>query len=77
MSVPNWYTGRTVFVTGGTGFMGKVLLEKLLFSCPDVGTIYILARVTSKSTLEKRLDDLRNCPVNTSLLPLLCRFCQP
>lgn len=24
------FTGKNVFVTGGTGFMGKVLIEKLL-----------------------------------------------
>jgi fatty acyl-CoA reductase len=31
-------------VTGATGFLGKVLLEKLLEACPDVGHIFVLVR---------------------------------
>jgi fatty acyl-CoA reductase len=31
-------------VTGSTGFLGKVLVEKLLRSCPDIGNIYVLMR---------------------------------
>ena len=35
---------RCVFITGVTGFVGKSTLEKLLRSCPDVKTVYVLAR---------------------------------
>jgi thioester reductase-like protein len=33
---------QNIFVTGASGFLGKVLLEKLLRSCPDVGNIFVL-----------------------------------
>lgn len=43
-SVCEWYAGRSIFITGGTGYMGKVLVEKLLRDCEDVRCIYILCR---------------------------------
>jgi FlaA1/EpsC-like NDP-sugar epimerase len=38
------FSGRNVFITGGTGFLGCVLIYKLLKFCPDVGSIYLLIR---------------------------------
>jgi FlaA1/EpsC-like NDP-sugar epimerase len=29
-NVSEWYTDKNIFITGATGFIGKVLLEKLL-----------------------------------------------
>lgn len=43
-SIPDWFRNRNVFITGATGFMGKVLVYKLLMSCPDIGNIFILVR---------------------------------
>ncbi|XP_078050394.1 putative fatty acyl-CoA reductase CG5065 [Augochlora pura] len=43
-SVSAWFEGRNVFVTGGSGFMGKVLIYKLLVSCPNLGNIFMLVR---------------------------------
>ncbi|PSN41791.1 hypothetical protein C0J52_21752 [Blattella germanica] len=39
-SIPDFYNGRSVLVTGATGFMGKVLVEKLLRSCPGIKTMF-------------------------------------
>ena len=44
LSIPAFFCGKNVFITGATGFMGKVLLEKLLRSCPDIGLCYVLVR---------------------------------
>ncbi|XP_063708795.1 putative fatty acyl-CoA reductase CG5065 [Culicoides brevitarsis] len=43
-SIPEFFAGRQVFLTGGTGFMGKALVEKLLRSCPEIDKIFMLIR---------------------------------
>ncbi|XP_075545891.1 fatty acyl-CoA reductase 1-like [Dermacentor variabilis] len=42
--VAQFYKDRVVLITGGTGFIGKVLLEKLLRSCSGLKRIYLLVR---------------------------------
>jgi len=44
VSISDWFSDRNVLVTGGTGFMGKILISKLLLSCPDIGNIFIIIR---------------------------------
>ncbi|XP_045529419.1 fatty acyl-CoA reductase 1-like [Pieris brassicae] len=59
--VPNireYYKGKTIFVTGGSGYMGKVLLEKLLYSCSDLDRIYVLLRSKKGVKPEDRLATL-------------------
>ncbi|XP_068084992.1 fatty acyl-CoA reductase 1 isoform X1 [Anabrus simplex] len=43
-TIPEFYAGQDVFVTGATGFVGKIVVEKLLWSCPRIGNIYMLVR---------------------------------
>lgn len=63
MSVADFYVGKTVFITGGTGFMGKVLLEKLLRSCPGVSDIYLLIRPRKGQNAQERLQQLLCSPL--------------
>lgn len=35
-SVTEFYAGKNVFITGGTGFLGIALIEKLLRAAPNV-----------------------------------------
>lgn len=56
--VPEFFKERSVFITGGTGFMGKVLLEKLLRSCPDIATIYLLMRPKRGNDVRIRQEEL-------------------
>ncbi|KAE8295830.1 Fatty acyl-CoA reductase 1 [Larimichthys crocea] len=44
VNIPEYYAGKNVLITGATGFMGKVLLEKLLRSCPEVKSVYVMVR---------------------------------
>ncbi|CAJ0580951.1 unnamed protein product, partial [Mesorhabditis spiculigera] len=43
-SVAETFDGSCVFVTGFSGFLGKVLVEKLLYSVPGIKKIYCLIR---------------------------------
>ena len=49
-----------MFITGATGFMGKVLVEKLLRSCPDIGRLYLLMRPLPGKDAAHRLQELIN-----------------
>jgi len=48
-SISDFYQGKTVLVIGSTTFPGKVLLEKLLRSCPNIEKIYCPIHPTIKS----------------------------
>lgn len=61
--VAEFYRGRSVLVTGASGFMGKVLLEKLLYSCPDLRAIYILMRSKRNKTPEMRTEEMLKIPL--------------
>lgn len=58
-TIPEFYAGREIFITGGSGFMGKALIEKLLYSCSDVGNIYVLLRKKKGKGIEDRLEALK------------------
>lgn len=54
------YAGSSVLVTGATGFLGKVLVEKLLRDCPDIKKVFILLRAKKGDGLEKRFESFKN-----------------
>ncbi|XP_038219950.1 fatty acyl-CoA reductase 1-like [Zerene cesonia] len=56
--IKDYYKGKTIFITGGSGFMGKALIEKLLYSCTDLERIYLLLRSKKGVNSEDRLVDL-------------------
>jgi hypothetical protein len=47
--IREFFSGKNVLVTGATGFCGKVLVEKLLRSCEDIGKVYVLIRKKKNS----------------------------
>jgi len=57
--IQKFYQDKTVFITGGTGFIGKIIIEKLL-RCTEVKKIYMLIREKKGVNPQKRLDQLFN-----------------
>lgn len=62
--ISNFYAGRKIFITGATGFLGKVLIWKLLKSCSDIDTIYVLIRAKRGKSDEQRLKEIFSFPVS-------------
>lgn len=62
-TITEFYAGKEIFVTGGSGFIGKVLIEKLLRSCPELKTIFVLMRPKKGQSAEERLKSLTKVPL--------------
>ncbi|CAH0385718.1 unnamed protein product [Bemisia tabaci] len=55
-----FYKGKNILITGGSGFFGKVLLEKLLRTCGGVNKIYLLMRPKRGKTPSERMKEQFN-----------------
>ncbi|KAG8306270.1 hypothetical protein J6590_050641 [Homalodisca vitripennis] len=62
-SIPESFRDVSVLISGGTGFMGKVLTEKLLRSCPDLRHVYLLVREKRGKNMHQRLDEIFEDPL--------------
>jgi fatty acyl-CoA reductase len=66
--IREFFAGRSVFITGGTGFIGAVLLEKLLRACPEIATAYLLIRPKGVADVHDRVGALFDSRVSGVLI---------
>ena len=55
IAIREFYNNKCILITGVTGFLGKVLLERLLSTTPHIGKFYILIRPKKNISLQDRL----------------------
>jgi fatty acyl-CoA reductase len=58
MDIKGFYKDKTIFITGTTGFVGKVVLEKIMRSLGNYKKIYIMVRQKKGMTDLQRLEEI-------------------
>lgn len=61
--ISNFYNNRSILITGASGFIGKVLIEKLLRSCTGLRHIFVLIRAKRQKQPHERLEELIKAPL--------------
>lgn len=61
--VSDFYADQSILLTGATGFLGKVILEKLLRDCKEIKNVYVLLRSKSGVEPRRRVDEVTNSVV--------------
>ena len=64
--IQDFFKGSNILITGATGFVGKVLIEKLLRCCPDFETLYLLVREKKGKSVDSRIKELFEDEVSRS-----------
>ena len=62
------------YLLGGTGYLGQILIEKLLRCCTDINKIYILIRPKKQKDINDRIKDMFDSPVSYKSL-IIPNFC--
>lgn len=70
LSITDWYRGRSLLVTGGTGFMGKILLEKVIRVLP-IEKLYVIIREKRGVQPQDRIKNILKLPVSGNIFILL------
>jgi alcohol-forming fatty acyl-CoA reductase len=68
-----FYKNSNILVTGGNGFLGCILIEKLL-RCFDVKRIYLLIRSKRNQSVEERSRNFFNNEVKCAFYQFFSHF---
>ncbi|CAN4108086.1 unnamed protein product [Withania somnifera] len=55
--IEQFLKGKTIFITGVTGYLAKILTEKILRVQPNVKKLYLLIRAPDSNSAKKRFND--------------------
>ncbi|KAF3340832.1 putative fatty acyl-CoA reductase 4 [Carex littledalei] len=53
--IAGYFKGKSILITGSTGFLGKILMEKILRVEPQVKKIYLLVRAQDSDSAKQRV----------------------
>lgn len=65
LTIADFLSGKNIFITGGTGFLGTILIERLLSSTTKIGKIYLLIRAKNGHSAESRVERLMSKVVSS------------
>nr|XP_017254564.1 PREDICTED: fatty acyl-CoA reductase 2-like isoform X4 [Daucus carota subsp. sativus] len=68
IGIIDFFSGKKILITGATGFLAKVLVEKILRTIPEVDKIFLLIKARDK---EAAMERLMNEIVGTELFKCL------
>lgn len=57
------FQNSTIFLTGGTGFIGNLLLEKILRTL-NIKKVFLLIRSKRQKSADERLEEIFKSPVS-------------
>lgn len=73
--VSEMLVGKTILITGGSGFLGKTLIEKMLRKCPAIHRLYLLLRTKKGKDHKQRIVDLFSSPVSLTPFTQIITIC--
>lgn len=72
--IQGFFAGKSVFITGVTGLVGKLVLEKLLRSCSDLQKVYVLVRNKKNKDGAQRLKEIFDTLVSNKPISIQQKF---
>ncbi|XP_014285882.1 putative fatty acyl-CoA reductase CG5065 isoform X2 [Halyomorpha halys] len=62
-TIKEYFDGQSIFITGSTGTLGKILVEKILRCCPGVARVYLLIREKKNIPIAERWKQITDLPL--------------
>lgn len=66
-TIAQFLAGKNIFITGGSGFLGTLLIERLLSATPELGKVYVLIRAKNGHSAESRIERMMSKVVSTKI----------